>query len=86
MAALFGPRQLVMPLTGLAGAIIAIAVAWQMSAKRFYLQGGIFLALGYALGIAGVDIDTGMSLLYGGAGALLVVSGGLTLGRYLGHT
>lgn len=56
-----------------------------MALRRFYILGGVFLGLGCVLGIAGVDIDTGMSLVYGSAGALLVVSGGLTLRRYLEH-
>jgi hypothetical protein len=73
----------VLPATGLIGAVIAIAVARAMALRRFYIVGGVFLSLGCVLGIAGVDIDTGMSLLYGSAGTLLVVSGGLTLRRYL---
>jgi hypothetical protein len=85
LAAVFGPRQMVMPLTGLAGAMIAIAVAWQMGANRFYILGGIFFGLGAALGVIGVDVNTGMSLLYGIAGGLLMVSGGLRLRHYLEH-
>jgi hypothetical protein len=79
----FGPRLIVLPVTGLVGAIIAIAVARAMAMGRFYIVAGVFFGLGCALGVAGVEIDTGMSVLYGSAGTLLVISGGLTLWRYL---
>jgi hypothetical protein len=79
----FGPQQLVLPATGLVGAAIAIAVALTTGVKRLYILGGLFLVIGVALGAANVELDRGFSLLFGLAGAECILSGGLTLRRYL---
>jgi hypothetical protein len=78
-----GPQQLVLPVTGLIGATIAIAVALTTGVKRPYVLGGLFLAMGLSLGAANVELNRGFSLLFGLAGAACILSGVLTLRRYL---
>lgn len=79
----FGPQRLAMPLTGLAFAVIATAVNQRAGLVRVYIFGGFMLCLGVVLGIAGFAVETGLSVMFGAAGAISLLSGGWTLVHYL---
>ena|SRR5689334_5931410 len=85
LAVVFGPPLTVLPGTGLVFAAIAGAVASATGSKRIYTFAGLMLLLGIALGLTGADVNTGMSLLFGAAGAFMMLSGGWTLWHYLEH-
>ena len=82
----FGPQQLVLPVTGLIGSAIAIAVAITTGVRRLYFPGGLFLALGLVLGASNVELSLGFTVLFGAAGAAHILSGGITLRHYLQQT
>jgi hypothetical protein len=79
----FAPPWLVMPLTGLAFAVISTGVNRRMGFTRVYVFGGLMLILGSALGIAGLDLNAGLGVMFAAAGAASLLSGGWTLWHYL---
>ena len=81
----FGPQQLVLPVTGIVGASIAVAVAATNGVRRLYYLGALFLLLGAGLGLANFELNTGFAVLFGMAGVASIISGGLTFRRYLRH-
>ncbi len=59
---------------------------WRASVPRLYLLAGLNLVTGILLGLAGLGNYNGVAMYYLAASLLLLVSGGLTLWRYLRDT
>lgn len=71
-------------LTGLIVAVILIIIQARSSGLvRFYLLAAVSLVLGLALSLSGWPQGYNLGLFYGMMGACYIVSGGLTLRRYL---
>jgi hypothetical protein len=71
-------------ITGLLVGVIFIALRGKSSGlKRFYLLGGLAIALGVALSFSGLSQAYNLGLFYGLLGIAIVISGGLVLRRYL---
>lgn len=74
----------IVALTGVVvGLVLIILRAKSAGLPRFYFLGGISLLLGLALSISGLPNGYSLGLFYGLMGICFVVSGGLTLGKYL---
>jgi uncharacterized membrane protein YcfT len=71
-------------ITGLLVGVIFIALRGKSSGlKRFYLLGGLAIALGVALSFSGLSQAYNLGLFYGLLGIAIIISGGLVLQRYL---
>jgi hypothetical protein len=78
------PGMDVLPvLTGIVMGIILGIIAWRVGLIRIYVLAAVCLLLGFGLGFARLMNDLGVAAFYGGLGGLLLVAGGLTMGRYL---
>jgi len=60
-----------------------VIAGWKIGLPRFYLIAAATLLISAGLFVSGVGVYLGMALLIGAMGALLCVSGGLTLWKYL---
>lgn len=70
--------------TGLLVGVVFIALRGRSSGlKRFYLLGGLAIALGVALSFSGLSQAYNLGLYYGLLGIAIVISGALILRRYL---
>jgi hypothetical protein len=69
--------------TGLISGVINIHLARSMGLARFYFLGIVSIAAGAALALADPRVPLGMSLLWGVVGVSCVMTGGITLRRYL---
>jgi hypothetical protein len=70
--------------TGVAvGLILIFLRAKAAGLMRFYLLGGISLVLGLALSVSGLPNGYSLGLFYGLMGVSFLLTGGITLGRYL---
>jgi uncharacterized membrane protein YcfT len=71
-------------ITGLLVGVIFIALRGKSSGlKRFYLLGGLAIALGVALSFSGLSQAYNLGLFYGLIGIAILISGGMVLRRYL---
>jgi hypothetical protein len=71
-------------LTGLLVSVILLFnQGWAHGVGRFYLLSAVALILGIVLSVSGLDRGYNLGLFYGLMGTAFVVSGGLTLRRYL---
>ena len=74
----------VMAVTGLIVALILVVLRTKSSGlARFYVLGAISLVLGLALSLSGLPNGYSLGLFYGLMGVCSLISGGLTLRRYL---
>ena len=70
--------------TGVAVAVILVILRAKSSGlARFYILGAVSLVLGLALSISGLPNAYSLGLFYGLMGLCFMLSGGLTLQRYL---
>jgi hypothetical protein len=70
--------------TGLIVALILVVLRTKSSGlARFYVLGAISLVLGLALSLSGLPNGYSLGLFYGLMGVCSLISGGLTLRRYL---
>lgn len=70
--------------TGVAVALILVILRAKSSGlARFYVLGAVSIALGLALSISGLPNAYRLGLFYGLMGVCFIISGGLTLQRYL---
>jgi len=71
-------------ISGLLVGIIFIALRGKSSGlKRFYVLGGLAIALGIILSFSGLSQVYNLGLFYGLLGIVILISGGLVLRRYL---
>ena len=71
-------------ITGLLVGVIIIALRGKSSGlKRFYLLGGLAIALGVVLSFSGLSQAYSLGLFYGLIGIAIMISGGMVLRRYL---
>lgn len=76
--------NLTLALTGLlVGAILIFLQGRGSGLERFYVLGGMSIALGVALSLSGLPEGYSLGLFYGLMGIAYLFSGGLTLRRYL---
>jgi hypothetical protein len=74
----------IVAITGLIVALILVVIRVKSAGlTRFYVLGAISLVLGLALSISGLPNGYNLGLFYGLMGASFIMSGGLTLQRYL---
>jgi hypothetical protein len=74
----------VVAVTGLIVALILVVLRTKSSGlARFYVLGAISLVLGLALSLSGLPNGYSLGLFYGLMGVCSLISGGLTLRRYL---
>jgi len=69
--------------TGLIAGVIFIMTQARGGEGRFYILGGFSIILGLALSFSGLSESYSLGLFYGLVGIAAVISGGLTLARYL---
>lgn len=76
--------NLTLALTGLlVGAILIFLQGRGAGLERFYVLGGIAIALGIALSLSGLPEGYSLGLFYGLMGLAYLISGGMVLRRYL---
>src|SRR5688500_1850820 len=81
---LFQSFDSIMAVTGLAvGLILVVLRAKASGLARFYILGAVSLVLGFALSISRLPNGYSLGLFYGLMGVCFILSGGLTLQRYL---
>ena len=81
---LFQSLNAMVAVTGLiVGLLLVIARAKSSGLPRFYLLGAVSVVLGLALSISGLPDGYSLGLFYGLMGVCFLISGGLTLQRYL---
>jgi hypothetical protein len=81
---LFQSFDSIVAVTGLAvGLILVILRAKASGLARFYILGAVSLVLGFALSISRLPNGYSLGLFYGLMGVCFILSGGLTLQRYL---
>jgi hypothetical protein len=81
---LFQSFDSIVAVTGVAvGLILVILRAKSSGLTRFYVLGAISIAFGLALSITGLPNGYSLGLFYGLMGVSFMLSGGLTLRRYL---
>ena len=81
---LFDFFDAIVAVTGFAvGLILVILRAKVSGLGRFYILGAISIMLGLALSVSGLPNGYSLGLYYGLIGASFIISGGLTLRRYL---
>jgi len=68
---------------GIAGALIFTVIAQRIAVKRYYYLAAISIAVGLAVGALGNGVVLGVSFFYLGIGVVLIVTGCVTLVRYL---
>jgi len=69
--------------TGLVAGVIFIMTQAHGGEGRFYILGGLSIILGLVLSFSGLSESYSLGLFYGLIGAAAIISGGLTLARYL---
>jgi hypothetical protein len=67
------------------GVVFIILRARASGLGRFYMLGSFCIILGMALSFSGLSIAYSLGLFYGLTGVVLMLSGGVTLHRYLRH-
>lgn len=81
---LFQSFDPIVAVTGLAvGLILVVLRAKASGLARFYVLGAVSLVLGFALSISRLPNGYSLGLFYGLMGVCFILSGGLTLQRYL---
>lgn len=71
-------------ITGVLVAIVFVVLRGKSSGvTRFYLMGGLSLALGIGLSLGALPEEYNLALFYGLLGIAIMVSGGIVLRRYL---
>lgn len=81
---LFQSFDSIVAVTGLAvGLILVVLRAKASGLARFYVLGAVSLVLGFALSISRLPNGYSLGLFYGLMGVCFILSGGLTLQRYL---
>ena len=65
------------------GLVLVFLRAKSAGLTRFYFLGGVSLTLGLALSVSGLPNGYSLGLFYGSMGVCFILSGGITLGRYL---
>ncbi len=71
------------PGIGLLLGLFMARIGWAGGTRRFLWVGAASVGAGGAIGLAGLGITPGMSVYYAVMGVVLLLSGGLTLRRYL---
>ena len=69
--------------TGLVAGVIFIITRARGGEGRFYFLGGTSIILGLVLSFSGLSVSYSLSLFYGSIGVAALISGSLTLARYL---
>jgi uncharacterized membrane protein HdeD (DUF308 family) len=69
--------------TGLAVGVILIMTQAQSGGRKFYILGVFTIVLGLTLSFSGLSEVYSLGLFYGLTGVAAMLSGGLTLARYL---
>jgi hypothetical protein len=69
--------------TGLIAGVIFVMTQARGGEGRFYILGGLSIVLGLALSFSGLPESYSLGLFYGLIGVTAMISGGLTLARYL---
>lgn len=70
-------------ITGLFVGLIWLISALRVGLLRFYLQSILALLLGFGLSLAEMEIYQSLAVFYVAMGLVLIISGGLTLRKYL---
>ena len=74
----------IVAITGLIVAVILVVLRVKSAGlTRFYVLGAVSLVLGFALSISGLPKGYSLGLFYGLMGICFMLSGGITLQRYL---
>jgi hypothetical protein len=68
---------------GLGVATFLGSIGWRTGLVRFFLVGFLMLAAGIAIPLSGMDLSRGMMLYWLIAGGTFLISGGVTLWRFL---
>ncbi len=83
-ARLFQFFDSIVAVTGVVVALILVILSAKASGPgRFYVLGAASLVLGFALSLSGLPNGYSLGLFYGLMGVCFLISGGLTLRRYL---
>jgi len=69
--------------TGLVAGVIFIITRARGGEGRYYFLGGTSIILGLVLSFSGLSVSYSLGLFYGLIGVAALISGGLTLARYL---
>ena len=72
-------------ITGLVVGIIWLISAFRVGLLRFYLQSILSLLLGVGLSLAKLETYQSLAVYYAAMGLVLILSGGLTLLKYIRH-
>ena len=65
------------------GLVLIFLRAKSAGIARFYFLGGVSMLLGLALSVSGLPNGYSLGLFYGSMGICFLLTGGVTLGRYL---
>jgi hypothetical protein len=79
----FAPSRMAVPLTVALLVVTATGVGWAMRMRRAFVFAGLMAVFGIAITVAGVGMETGLSLLFAVAGVTSLLSGSWTLRHYL---
>jgi hypothetical protein len=71
------------PFFGLLFSGLWLIIGWKVSVPRFFFTAAVSFLVSVVLFLKGVGGTTGIAWLFGAMGAILCISGGLTLYRYL---
>ena len=80
---LIGSFNWISAFTGLAVGVVFIMTKARGGEGRFYILGGLSIVLGVALAFIELSESYSLGLFYGSMGVAAMISGGLTLARYL---
>ena len=78
-------ERLLLPITGLGGAVLVGAIGWSARMVRLMAGGAFMLAAALLLAFSTVPVQIGMAILFGSQGLYYLLTGGIVFVRFMTH-